>query len=543
MSESFTPSPVLGEVIIDQLIRLRVRDAVISPGSRNAPLTMALWRAHERGEIRLHTRIDERSAAFLALGITKATGLPTPVICTSGSAAANLYPALLEAHHGGHSLIAITADRPERLWQTGANQTTQQVDMFPSAITKTINLAATGVEVGQVHKWRTAIASAVRSNRPAHINVEFDEPLLGALDWVEDIDEDVDIPAARERRSNPSITLRKYHQHGVILVGHDTAGIPFTAIEEFAEQSGWPILSENPLLGTGLIGHASLILAEANPDRRARLKPQAVMIIGRLTLSRAINSYIASADYQIIVDERIDDIDTKRTGNEIHLAMPIIDQKVEIDPNWRGNFIEASQHIAAKLDAELQEWSEPAAVRTIVRELPAGSTLFVSSSRPIRDIEAFARPRSGVESFANRGLAGIDGNLSSAFGIALCREKTYAIVGDLAFLHDINGLLLGSDEVQPNLTIIVISNDGGGIFSTLPQRDVLGFEKIFGTPHGRDLVKVAESYGIDVIGVRSLDALSSQLARGTQGIRVIVCQMPERAENATLLREINAGLA
>lgn len=535
---TFTPAPVLGEVVVDQLIRLQVRDAVISPGSRNAPLTMALWRAQARGEIRLHTRIDERSAAFLALGIAKATGRPTPVICTSGSAAANLYPALLEAHHGGHGLIAVTADRPERLWQTGANQTTRQVDMFPSAIVQTLDLAVVGQGKGQVQNWRSAIAAAVTSNRPAHINVEFDEPLLGTLDWVEDIYVDVDLPALHNEPAQP---LRKYHQRGVILVGHDSAGISFAEIAEFAEQSGWPILSENPLLDGALIGHPSLILAD--PDRRARLKPEIAMTVGRLTLSRAINSYLASADYQIVVDERIRDIDTHRTGDEIHFAMPKINQKIDVDPNWRRNFVETAAQVATKLAAHLEDWSEPAAVRTIVNELPAGAALFTSSSRPIRDIEAFATPRSGIESFANRGLAGIDGNLSSAFGIALCREQTYAIVGDLAFLHDINGLLIGSEEIRPNLTIIVIANDGGGIFSTLPQRDVPGFEKLFGTPHGRDLVKIAESYGIDAIAVRTLEALRAQLARGRDGIRVIVCQMPDRKSNAKLLSEITSSLA
>ncbi|NCA18309.1 MAG: 2-succinyl-5-enolpyruvyl-6-hydroxy-3-cyclohexene-1-carboxylate synthase, partial [Actinobacteria bacterium] len=213
-----TPSPVLGEVIVDQLIRMRVRDAVIAPGSRNAPLTMALWRASERGEIRLHTRIDERSAAFLALGISKATGIPTPVICTSGSAAANFYPALLEAHHSALPLIAITADRPARLWQSGANQTTRQLNMFPAAIDQTLNLAVQSNSPGEVQRWRSAIASAVRLDKPTHINVEFDEPLVGSLDWIEDISFDVPLPAQFELHQEP---LQKYAQHGVIVVGHD----------------------------------------------------------------------------------------------------------------------------------------------------------------------------------------------------------------------------------------------------------------------------------------------------------------------------------
>jgi 2-succinyl-5-enolpyruvyl-6-hydroxy-3-cyclohexene-1-carboxylate synthase len=147
-----------------------------------------------------------------------------------------------------------------------------------------------------------------------------------------------------------------------------------------------------------------------------------------------------------------------------------------------------------------------------------------------------------LETFANRGLAGIDGNISTTIGIALNRKKTFAVIGDLAFLHDINGLLLGPEEVQPDLIILVISNDGGGIFSTLPQNGVPGFERIFGTPHGRSIAKVAESYGIPAIEVRTLEALRAQISRDTQGIRVIVALMPDRESNATLIKQISAEL-
>lgn len=535
---TLTPSPVLGAVIVDQLIRLGVKAAVISPGSRNAPLTMALWRATSTSEIRLHTRIDERSAAFLALGIAKATRLPTPVICTSGSAAANFFPAILEAHHGGHPLIAITADRPARLWDTGANQTTKQVNMFAGANVRTLNLSARKDDFGQARQWRESIAHEITHLRPAHINVEFEEPLVGSLDWVEYTDCDVEVPPEKNVSAK---TLQKFDPHGVILVGHDAGAIEYSDISEFSQATGWPILAENPLFGSNVLPHASLVLGDAG--RRAALKPEIIMTVGRLTLSRAISAYVASADYQIVVDPRTEDVDVKRPGDEIHLTLPIIDRGLTQDPQWSEKFASISRAIGAKLRTILTDLSEPAAVRTIVNELPEGATLFVASSRPIRDIEAFAGSRTGIEVYANRGLAGIDGNLSSAYGIALVRNRTYAIVGDLAFLHDINGLLVGRDEVRPNLTIVAIANDGGGIFSTLPQSDVPGFEKIFGTPHGLDLVKISESYGIDAIGVKTLDALSAQLARQSEGVRVIVCYMPDRKDNAQLLQQIIEVLA
>ena len=541
MTESnYTPSPVLGEVIVDQLIRSGVREAVIAPGSRNAPLTMALWRAAEEKRIRLHSRIDERSAAFLALGIAKATGAPTPVICTSGSAAANFYPALLEAHHSQHPLIAITADRPARLWQTGANQTTMQLGMFPAAISHTVNISASGSERGQVRNWRIEIAQCLARKKPAHINVEFDEPLVGSLDWSEALDAEID-PIATQ--SFPARPLQNYHPHGVILLGHDRAGISPADISTMSETLGWPILSEDPLSGLHVVAHASLILSDEK--RRSELKPEVAMVIGRLTLTRAVSAYLALAERVVIVDSRTDEIDIEREGDELHLTLPTLEKQstIQRDASWSAKFTSLAEKISHRLPALLQQWSEPTAVVATAQEIPSDSALFVASSRPIRDIEAFAIPRTGIETFANRGLAGIDGNVSTAFGIALARRRTYAIVGDLAFLHDINGLLIGPEETRPNLTFIVIANDGGGIFSTLPQSDVPGFEKIFGTPHGRDLVAIAESYGIASVGVHTQEALIAQLARSGEGIRVIVARMPERTANAELLKEITRSLA
>ena len=325
----------------------------------------------------------------------------------------------------------------------------------------------------------------------------------------------------------------------MILVGHDRAAIPMTDIEHLSENLGWPILSEDPLSSEKVIPHASLLLG--NAARRALLKPKVAMVIGRLTLSRSLNAYLELADYKIIVDSRIAEIDTARSGDEIHLTLPeVTPQKTESE--WMKLFVKSSAEIHSKVLAHLNGWSEPAVVNEFVSQLPGESALFVASSRPIRDIESFATPRSDLETFANRGLAGIDGNISTAIGIALNRKKTFAVIGDLAFLHDINGLLLGPEEVQPDLIILVISNDGGGIFSTLPQNGVAGFERIFGTPHGRSIAKVAESYGIPAIEVRTLEALGAQIARDTKGIRVIVAVMPDRESNAKLLKQISKDL-
>jgi len=532
------PTTVLAEVIVDQLILNGVREVVVAPGSRNAPITMAFFRAYQAGRVRLHSRIDERSAAFLALGISKASNLPAVVICTSGSAAANFHPAILEAHHSEVNLIAITADRPARLRNTGANQTTNQVSIFGDAVNVSLDIfAPLKPEVGQVAKWRAEISTALFENGPIHLNVQLEEPLLGGLEWVEPLSNG--IPEVEEKIEALAHPLGKYETRGVILVGHDRAAIPMTDIELLSENLGWPILSEDPLSSEKVIPHTSLLLG--NASRRELLKPKIAMVIGRLTLSRSLNSYLELADYKIIVDSRIAEIDTARSGDEIHLTLPEATQQ-KSDQEWMQLFIKTSTEIHGKVLTHLTGWSEPAVVNEFVSQIPKESTLFVSSSRPIRDIESFATPRVGLETFANRGLAGIDGNISTAIGIALNRKNTFAVIGDLAFLHDINGLLLGPEEVQPDLIILVISNDGGGIFSTLPQNGVAGFERIFGTPHGRSIAKVAESYGIPAIEVRTFEALGAQIARDTKGIRVIVALMPDRESNAKLLKQISTDL-
>jgi 2-succinyl-5-enolpyruvyl-6-hydroxy-3-cyclohexene-1-carboxylate synthase len=532
------PTTVLAEVIVDQLILNGVSEVVVAPGSRNAPITMAFFRAHQAGRVRLHSRIDERSAAFLALGISKASNLPTVVICTSGSAAANFHPAMLEAHHSDIKLIAITADRPARLRRTGANQTTDQVNIFGNAVNVSLDIfAPVKPAVGQIAKWRAEISAALFESGPIHLNLQFEEPLLGDLDWIEPLSNG--IPEVEEKIEALPHPLGKYETHGVILVGHDRAAIPMKEIESLSENLGWPILSEDPLSSEKVIPHASLLLS--NASRRESLKPKIAMVIGRLTLSRSLNSYLELADYKIIVDSRIAEIDTSRSGDELHLTLPEVTPQ-KIDSEWMKVFVKSSAEIQSKVLTHLKSWSEPAVVNEFVSQLPRESALFVASSRPIRDIESFATPRSNLETFANRGLAGIDGNISTAIGIALNRKKTFAVLGDLAFLHDINGLLLGPEEVKPDLIILVVSNDGGGIFSTLPQNGVAGFERIFGTPHGRSIAKIAESYGIPAIEVRTLEALRAQISRDTQGIRVIVALMPNRESNATLLKQISADL-
>jgi 2-succinyl-5-enolpyruvyl-6-hydroxy-3-cyclohexene-1-carboxylate synthase len=206
------------------------------------------------------------------------------------------------------------------------------------------------------------------------------------------------------------------------------------------------------------------------------------------------------------------------------------------DPEWHDQWRKLGQR-TAKLVSEIVNWSESALARELASQLTGA--VFISSSRPIRDIESFSTPRTGIETFANRGLAGIDGNISTALGIATARQSATAIIGDLAFLHDLTGLV---GNTSANLRIIAINNDGGGIFSTLPQANVAGFETVFGTPHGLDLEKIAAGLGISAKSISSFAELKSELAKPITGVSVLVCQMPDRENNAAQLKTLIANL-
>jgi 2-succinyl-5-enolpyruvyl-6-hydroxy-3-cyclohexene-1-carboxylate synthase len=230
-------------------------------------------------------------------------------------------------------------------------------------------------------------------------------------------------------------------------------------------------------------------------------------------------------------------VDQDRMGNQKFLSLPEI-QVPTADPDWIATWKKLGER-ASKVISELETWSEETVARDIAASLPAGVTLFIASSRPIRDFEGFARPRQGVEVFANRGLAGIDGNISTALGIASRSEKTFAVLGDLAFLHDVSAL---SHAGNPDLRIFVIDNNGGGIFSTLPQADVDGFEKIFGTPHGRDIQAIAAAFGVNASKVSTSAELSQAIAAPVKGFEIVVVQVPSRQENGTYLKSIYAKM-
>ena len=519
--DSMSTSTRLARVIVRQIIEAGITDVVISPGSRNAPLSLAFIAAEARGLIKVHIRIDERSGAFFALGITKATGRPVPIVCTSGTAVANYHPAVLEASHSNLPLFVLTADRPAALRRTGANQTTEQARIFGKAVRYFADVS------GPVFPLELPLNSL--QSGPVHLNIQFDEPLLPDDDtnWLDHI---VIKPPQTFTRKKPGIFISKSIR-GVLVIGHDRGGLSVKDVKNFADQLKWPVISEDPLSFENAFSHASVFLT--SKTIRESLAPDTVVIIGRTTLSRSINTFIASARKSIVIDPRIATVDSDRLANQRFLDLPKVDV-FPADHEWMEKWEKFSDR-TTKVISELETWSEPVICRKISESLASGQTLFISSSRPIRDIEGFAKVRGDIETYANRGLAGIDGNISTALGIASTRDSAVALMGDLAFLHDLPGLIF---HEQINLKIYVINNDGGGIFSTLPQSGVVGFEKAFGTPHGRDISAIATAIGIASHRISSFKELEVEIARPITGLSVVVLDVPDRESNAQFIKQI-----
>lgn len=518
-------STSLARVIVRQIIESGVTDVVISPGSRNAPLSLAFFAAAERNLIKIHVRIDERTAAFFALGIIKATGRPVPIVCTSGTAVANYHPAVLEAHHTNAPLLVLTADRPAMLRRTGANQTTEQARIFGKAVRYFADID------GPVYPMELPLDSLQKG--PVHLNLQFDEPLLpdDSADWVSEI---AIAPKKYVNRSKAA-TLRLVGARGVVVIGHDRAGLSVEEITKFTKVLGWPVIAEDPLSFPDAIAHASIFLT--SQEIRSTLIPQSVLVIGRTTLSRSINAFIKSSPIQYVVDPRTATVDTDRQADRVFISLPDLQGVIQSD-EWIATWNKVADR-TKKLVATLDGWNEAVIARTIAAAIPNDTALFVSSSRPIRDLEGFALPRGGVETYANRGLAGIDGNISTALGIAYAHKATIAILGDLSFLYDLTGLI---HKEEINCRFIVINNDGGGIFSTLPQRGSDGFETVFGTPHGLNPAKIAESMGIAAKQISSVKDLEAEVKAPISGISVVVCDVPDRESNADNLKAIYQAL-
>lgn len=533
------PATALATVLVDELVRCGLTEVVLAPGSRSAPLALA---AHADSRVRLHVRIDERSAAFLALGLARRTGRPVALMCTSGTAAANFHPAVVEAHESGVPLLLLTADRPPELRDTGASQTIDQIKMYGTAVRWFSEVGVPEDRPGQVAYWRSLVCRAYQRSLgpadpgPVHLNLAFREPLVpdGDASWCESLDGDANGPWVRARVAPPASALHlPPTRKGVLVVGDGAANM--RRYVAAAGMAGWPVLSE-PNGGARYGDHAvsTYHFLLGTPEFADRHRPDVVVTLGRPCLSRPLLNWLRYAEEHIVVAP-----DLTRWPDPTRSATQVA-QAVEIpvaagDDEWLRSWRRADAAARVAIDEVLDAGglSEPRLARDLADQLPNGALLFSGSSMPIRDLDQAMRPRRGLRILSNRGAAGIDGVVSSAMGAALAHNgPSYALMGDLTFLHDQNGLILGPREPRPDLCLVVVNNDGGGIFSLLPQAALRDpFERVFGTSHGVDLAHVAASTGTPYTFVGEAEQLPKAL-RG-EGVRIVEVHT-DREPNAVL---------
>lgn len=527
--------------LIDEWVGAGVGDVVVAPGSRSTPFALA---ALADSRVRVHTHIDERSAAFMALGLGRATGRPAPVVTTSGTAAVNLHPAVVEAHHAAVPMLLCTCDRPPELRGRSAPQTIDQRELYGSSLRAFLEPGVP--RDSKAGSWRSTAMEAVRRAcgtvpGPVQVNLAFAEPLVGSAGALPGPDEEPDRVTADERLPTADVVSTIVSGgRGVIVTGAGATGT--ASILRLGARLGWPVLAD-PLSGcrvdeAGVIGAFDLILGTpgVGPDLRA----DTVLRFGAPPASKALAQWGETAGAEVVVSVGPEPSDP--TGRATwalgapDVAATALLEAVEPGsvPAWRARWARAERAAQSALDDafEGQPLTEPEVARMVVAAPPPDAALVVSSSMPVRDTESFGRPRAGLTVHANRGANGIDGVTSTAVGVALGGRPTFALLGDLAFLHDTNGLL-GLSERDVDLSLVVVDNDGGGIFSFLSQARELPtseFERAWGTPHGLDLVAVARAHGTEASLTATRADLGAWLASGASGPRVAVVPS-DRARN------------
>jgi 2-succinyl-5-enolpyruvyl-6-hydroxy-3-cyclohexene-1-carboxylate synthase len=558
--------------LVDEWTRHGITDACLSPGSRSAPMALALA-GDDR--IRLHVHLDERSASFFALGIARATGRPAIVLCTSGTAAANFHPAVLEAHHGRVPLVACTADRPPELRDAGAGQTVDQAKLYGDAVRWYCDPGVPDDRPGVGAEWRALASRAVAEALgppagPVHLNLPFREPLVPTGAPLVDAQGRGDgrpwtARAFTGRAPAPPVVdalaeLIRAQPRGLIVSGWGAAVEPRTLLR-FAAAAGWPVLAD-PISNLRVPGTISTYDPIARVgDAARRLRPDVVLRLGALPTNKPVAQWLAPEVAQVLVDPDDAWLDPQHAAGGRLTADPepllvaltgvlAADGASREATGWLEAWRAADRAARGAIDDVLDSSDAPfegRVARDVVAAVPDGTSLVVASSMPVRDVESFASGRTGVRFHANRGVNGIDGFVSTALGIAASRPEpvpTLALLGDLCFVHDAGGLL-GATERRVDLTFVVLDNDGGGIFSFLPQADLPEhFERCFGTPHGLDLAALAAVHGIPTVDVDSASGLGPALRTAivTGGLSVVRVRT-QRVDNVRRHREVWAEVS
>jgi len=564
--------------LVDEWVRAGVRDAVIAPGSRSSPLAIAL--VSDR-RLRTHVRLDERSAGFFAIGLSLSTGRPVVVLTTSGTAASELHPAVVEADLASVPLIVCTADRPFELHGVGAPQTIDQTHLFGRSPRYFFDFGVPNETAAP--QWR-ALASrlvaeamfGVHGPGPVHANLAFREPFDGksgqsssgrsdGRSWHEVVAGDVVSKEALDRL----VEVVSSAPRGLVVAGRG-AGDP-AAVEAFGRAVGYPILADSlafprrPMAGLVAAWDPIVKGGSANDV----LRPDLVVHLGAPPASRALSTWlariVAEGARHVLVDPYRRFADPARLADVVLVASPSellagaaarFKEAVEAEAAFSTSWAAAEDAAQWAIDETLTgdpNASEPAAARDLAAALPDSSTVVVSSSMPVRDYDAFARPRPGAPLvFSNRGANGIDGVSSTVLGVASgfkgsgASGPTVGLLGDLAFLHDLSALVRGREEDSPDAAFVVVDNGGGGIFSFLPyagELDAAMFERAFATPQSVDIAEVARSLdcGVEEVNERSELAPALEQATASHGVNVVVVRT-DRAQNVVRHAAIDAAV-
>jgi len=552
----------------DELARCGMREACTSPGSRSSPLVLALVREQR---LRCFSHVDERCAGFFAIGAAKAGGRPVAVTCTSGTAAANLAPAVIEAFQARVPLVVLTADRPPELREVGAGQTIDQIELYGSAAKWFFEVGTHDATPAGV-RWMRALACRAYWTAlggrpgPVHLNFALREPLLAPAELGEDPQPGRGAGRPWTLRLTPgddaaaagralAVVARDAHRP-VVVAGRAEPGLQEVAVA--CARLGWPLLAD-PLSGArrggAAIAHYDGLLRSTQFTSARR--PDLVVRCGDLPTSKPLRAWLDTlrddvaqlgfdphgapqdpgASLQVVLAA-----DAARTLSAAAAHTPVA------DPGWLGAWRAADARAASAIDRVLagEGLSEPLVARTLVAELAPDATLFVASSMPVRDVESFSPVRDGAPAvLCNRGANGIDGTISSAFGVAaVATGPVVALIGDVALAHDIGGLL-AARRLGLALTIVLLDNDGGGIFEFLPiagARDI--FEEHVATPHGLVFAHAAALYGCAYSDVADRGGLRDALATALAGDGTTIIRVrSDRAANVALHRELTAAIA
>jgi 2-succinyl-5-enolpyruvyl-6-hydroxy-3-cyclohexene-1-carboxylate synthase len=653
------PSTAFGTVLADELARCGLREVVVAPGSRSTPLAMAFWELDRAGRVRLHVRIDERSAAFTALGLAKASGRPVAVLCTSGTAAANFHPAVIEADESAVPLLVLTADRPPELRGTGASQTVDQVKLYGSAVRWYAESGVPERRPGMAGYWRSLACRAWAHAAgepgtlpgPVHLNLPFRDPLVPdarpALPSAGPGDGSAGLaPDNSNKRVSAAAGGGSAGEEGTPAAGDDwpdslsgrPGGAPWTrvaagapvaaplelawaergvvvcgdgdydaaALVDLAERAGWPVLAE-PSSGArrgpnALTGYQYLLAA---PRFMAQHRPEVIIAAGRPGLTRPQSALLGLARggvsepdsgtaapgvrHVVIASGAGLWADPQRAATDVATALRLTGVPGAVPDRWLGAWRRADAAAAKAAGAVLDAWpagqagdqtgpavreqagpdsaallrpaaarpgagpargalSEPDVARELVAALPENALLWCGNSLSVRDIDLVLPSRADIRVIASRGASGIDGTFSTAAGAALAHAArhpgavAFALIGDLSLLHDAPGLAIGPGEPRPDLCVVVVNNDGGGIFAGLEPAAFPGpFERVFGTPHGASIEHLAAAFGLPyTLAERPGDLAKALAAAGPGTGPQVIEARTARAGNAELRAAMRA---